>query len=336
MIESLKEIKSKKYKEECFKVTYNKQYIKDQIISKDAYQTELENEFGETYQINLSEDTFGYMFSKNEMMQQNIADCYLVGTMNAIMNNPQRRCEFYQMFSEDEKSVIFKFKDGFKVKFLKDNEGKPKLLNKRHVSLDGGMGYKMFEEAYALHRLYERAKNGYKNVDANQDLVSDIQKYVQKDNKLECEFEDIIARSKDYIDADDKRYTSILEGGTIHEVANSLFNTESLSYVLKGFHNSDTSSTTESNNDDVVSQRLTEMMKKGKSIVVGRDEFNVNGNEEKYDYYGIAIHNSHFSVVRYYNSKTKEVHIFESNEPDKVLILPLSIFNQQYSLLYGF
>ena len=119
------------------------------------------------------------------MISQAIPNCYLVGTMNAIINNPTRRCEFYQMFSEDEKSIIFTFKDGFNVKFPKDKEGKPKLLNNQHDSLNGSIGYQMFEEAYALHRLYDRAKNGYKKYTLLKNrmlwynLVVDARLYVQ-------------------------------------------------------------------------------------------------------------------------------------------------------------
>ena len=84
-----------------------------------------------------------------------------------------------------------------------------------------------------------------------------------------------------------------------------------------------------SNNE--LSQILTMMMKDGQSIVVGRDEFcNDKGlMPNHYKYNGVELYNSHFSVVRYYNPKTQEVHLFESNHPEKILILPLSVFNQQ-------
>ena len=338
LIESLKEIKEGNLNPKCFYVDYKEQYIKDKVITEDSYNIRLENELGNRYSINLSSKTFCNMFKDKKMISQKISDCYLVGTINAIINNPKHRCEFYQMFSEDEKFIIFTFKDGFKVKFLKDNNGKPKLLNNQHELLDSSsMGYQMFEEAYALHRLYERAKNGYKNIQPDKNIENTIKDYAQKDDKLDKEFNTIISQSGKYIDGKDKTYASILDGGTIYEVANALFNSKKTSYYLKGYHNYENNLLTKnSKSDDEISQILTTMINEGKSIVVGRDEFKVNGNEEKYKYNGIDIHNSHFSVVRYYNSKTKEVHIFESNAPDKVLILPLSVFNQQYSLLYGF
>lgn len=323
----------------CYYVDYTNQYIKNKAVAKTDDSIELENELCQTNIINLSKKTYENMFNdKGDMLAQVVPDCYLVGTLNSIINNPKRRCEFYQMFSEDKKSITFTFKDGFKVKFIKDNNGKPKLLS-QHKSLNGALGYKMFEEAYALHRLYERAKR-YKNIEIKQAkyIEKSIINYAQKDNKVDCEFYDIINECAKYIGSP-KSYEEILEGGTIHEVANILFDVKTNSYFLQGYHDYEDNwlmKKKKSNNE--VSQILTMMMKDGQSIVVGRDEFyNDKGlmpNHFKYN--GIELYNSHFSVVRYYNPKTQEVHLFESNHPEKILILPLSVFNQQYSVLYGF
>lgn len=337
LIKSLKEIKDGNVNSQCFYVDYKEQYIKNKIIANGLYKIQLENELGKQCSINLSKETFNNMFKDNKMISQAIPNCYLVGTMNAIINNPTRRCEFYQMFSEDEKSIIFTFKDGFNVKFPKDKEGKPKLLNNQHDSLNGSIGYQMFEEAYALHRLYDRAKNGYKKFKLDRTIENDIKIYAQKDEKLENEFSDIISKSAKYIENTSKTYTTLLDGGTIYEVANTLFDSKTTSYCLDGYHDYEKNlSYKKSRSDEEVSQILINMMNDKKSIVVGRDEFKVNNIEENYQYQGINIYNSHFSVVRYYNKKTKEVHVFESNNPQKILILPLSVFNKQYSLLYGF
>lgn len=339
LIESLKEIKKGHIDYKCFYVDYKPQYIENEIIEQNgSYNIKLKNEFGQQYPINLSKETFNNMFKNNKMISQTISDCYLVGTLNSIINNPKHRCRFYQMFSEDEKNITFTFNDGFKVKFLKDEDGKPELLNNQHDSLDGGIGYKMFEEAYALHRLYIRAQKGYKNVKQDKDIEIDIKNYALSDNKLEGEFNEIIKQCAKYIEGSDKSYKSVLEGGTINEVANTLFfDVLTNAYCLNGYHDYAINfSNKKMKSDDEISQILSNMMKNGNSIVVGRDEFKVNNIEEKYEYNGINLYNSHFSVVRYYNNKTKEVHIFESNNPQKILILPLSEFNQQYSLLYGF
>lgn len=330
-------LESKSCDENAYYVDITSQHVKNTISSSNSsYKIQIENELGEEYDIKLSKKTFNKMFPMNLLIQQKISDCYLVGTLNAIINNPKHRCEFYQMFSEDEKSITFTFKDGFKVKFPKDDNGDPKLLNSKHNSLNGDLGYQMFEEAYALHRLYERAINGYKKVEKDEETATAIKEYAQKDNKSKEDTDNIIQKSKKYIDTQDKPFDKLLEGGTIHEVANSLFGVETKSIVLSGYHPEKHQEPLTPPSDSYISKILLAMQKEQKSIVVGRDEFRVDEEEKKYSYNDIEINNSHFSVVRYYNPKTEEVHVFESNTPEKVLILPLRVFNQEYSLLYGF
>lgn len=295
---SLKNLTNDEYKK-VYHVDYTEQTWSEEIKTTKGNERkiEVENEVGINYDISLSETTFKNLFGSQKMLEQRLEDCYLVGTLNAIINNPKHRCEFYQMFSEDENFIIFKFKDGFKVKFPKGNDGKPQLLNCNH--LQGATGYQMFEEAYALYRLHHQ----------NNDRA------VNKDHSTEA-------------------IENILQGGTIHEVANCLFSSGEKAYCLNGYHFSSNNDSQKTKSDEEISTILTEMMKKGQSIVVGRDEF--KAEEQGYDYQGVTISNSHFSVVRYFNEKTREVHIYESNKPDKVLILPLSEFNKEYSILYSF
>lgn len=337
LINALQEIENDINSDEyykCYYVDYTNQYIKNEAVAKTDYSIELENELCQTNIINLSKKTYENMFNdKADMLAQVMSDCYLVGTLNSIINNAKRRCEFYQMFSEDEKSITFTFKDGFKVKFPKDKNGNPKLLS-QHKSLKGPLGYKMFEEAYALHRLYVNAQKTYNEHSKNIENV--IKNYAQQDNKLNYEFCDIINKCVKYIGSPTS-YEGILEGGAIYEVANALFNVKTNSYILQGYHdNLDSLAKNKKTSDNELSKILTMMIEEGQSIVVGRDEFGSHTANEKYTYNGIELYNSHFSVVRYYNPKTQEVHIFESNNPKKILILPISVFNQQFSLLYGF
>lgn len=118
----------------------------------------------------------------------------------------------------------------------------------------------------------------------------------------------------------------LLKGGTIKEIPDSLFELNGVNPIaLQGDsgHSSPAS-------DDILASVLTEALNAGKIITVGREK------KEDTSYMGVKILATHLSVVRYYNKKTKEVHITESNQPDKVLILPLSTFNKIYSVVYSF
>lgn len=354
LINALKEIENDANSGEyskCYYIDYTNQYMKNNAVAQTDYSIELENELCQTSIINLSKKTYEKMFNdKGDMLQQTYSDCFLVGTVNSIINNTKKRCEFYQMFSEDEKSVTFTFHDGFKVKFSKTFDGSVQLLC-TNDSLIGPLGYQMFEEAYALHRLYERAKGGYEyytdnkkvTIKEDKNIEKAIQAYAQKDNKVYSEFDHLVKQCEKYIEPKDSKrgYAEILEGGTIHEVAKALFNAETSSYYLNGYHPDGKtlswgSSSSRKKKDEDVSELLTNMLEQGQSIVVGRDDFVVDKIEQSYSYNGQPLSNSHFFVVRYYNPKTQEVHIFESNQPKKILILPLSVFNDQFSLLYGF
>ena len=127
----------------------------------------------------------------------------------------------------------------------------------------------------------------------------------------------------------------MLSGGTIDEVANILFgiseDDQNPVVYLGGYHSTNSGFKGRAEQEDV-KNKLKQWMKEGKSIVIGRDEF----LEKKYIYNDVEIENSHFSVIKYFNPKTEEVHISESNDPNKVLILPFKNFYDQYSLLYSF
>ena len=328
---SFRAIKKNLDKENFYYVDYQNHIIKNEIKQKSLYKTSLKNELGTTtYYINLSTETFKALFGEgNDMLEQQAEDCYLVGTLNAIINNPEKRCEFYSMFSEDDKSIKFEFKNGFYVVFPKTEDGKPESLYKNNLSsLKGAMGYKMFEEAYLLYRLYhenttEENKKEIKDFSTNPIKSSDDFKYILR--KLRKNDEKGGGYYHDH-------FGHLIDGGSIHEVAASLFDVDTKGYCLQGFEKTKESDNTPPKklSDKDLSEVLEELIKDKKSVVVGRDK------EDKYDYNGVPIAGRHFFVIRYYNPKTKEVHLFESNEPSKILILPLSVFNKEYGVLYGF
>lgn len=356
LIKSLKEISAGNVDSKCFYVDYTEQTCSGstRILNGNERKIQIENELidDSKYDISLSKTTFEHLFSL-EMLKQKGLNCYLVGTLNAIINNPKHRCEFYQMFSEDENSITFTFKDGFKVKFPKDNYGKPTLLFQDAEHLDGAIGYQMFEEAFAIYRLHNYFKKGHHDkedsysIAANNFLSKKIKDYAQSDSKTfdelkkllvtlihEIETSDISMRnaflriSKDNINNDIIKviYMLLLKGGTIKEIPDSLFELNGVNPIaLQG--DSDHGSPA---SDDILASVLTEALNAGKIITVGRE------NKENTSYMGVNILATHLSVVRYYNKKTKEVHITESNQPDKVLILPLSTFNKEYSVVYSF
>lgn len=313
---------------------------------------QIENELidDSKYDISLSKTTFEHLFASQKMLKQKGQNCYLVGTLNAIINNPKHRCEFYQMFSEDENSITFTFKDGFKVKFPKNNDGEPTLLFQGAEHLEGKIGYQMFEEAYAIYRLHNYFEKGHHDkqdsysIAANGFLSKKIKDYAHSDSKTFDELKTLLVNfiqkiktsnsmmrnsilniSEVNIDIN-KVYTLLLEGGTIKEIPDSLFELNGVNAIaLQG-----DSSHMSPASDDILASVLTEALNAGKIITVGREK------KEDTSYMGVKILATHLSVVRYYNKKTKEVHITESNQPDKVLILPLSTFNKKYSVVYSF
>ncbi len=370
LLKSLKELQEKvkrssynNYKE-VFQVKITPEYrlkpSDDFLPGCNGYKISIENECFEKHEIPLSKDTFKNLFYYNNEHQapnltQNMGNCYLVGALNAIISNPTRRCEFYKMFSEDDNSITFTFRDGFKVTFPKESN-KPQLLLNKDDHLQGTAGYQMFEEAFAIHRLYTRAFLGYeydnnnkkKKIDADEGLAKKIKAFAENAARNKDDFSDLLNSLKDqgYISADfsaykmsceEKCYRNLLLGGTIDEVASILFDIsegdQNPEVYLGGYHSTNSGFKGCAEQEDV-KNKLKQWMKEGKSIVIGRDEF--SEASDGYNYNGVTINNSHFSVVKYFNPKTEEVHIFESNDPNKVLILPFENFYEQYSLLYSF
>lgn len=351
LIKSLKEIRNGNVDSKCYYVDYTEQTWlgSTRILNGNERKIEVKNELGVNYDISLSKTTFERLFN-SQMLKQKGQNCYLVGTLNAIINNPKHRCEFYQMFSEDENSITFTFKDGFKVKFPKDKDGKPTLLFQGVDHLEGKIGYQMFEEAYAIYRLHDYFKKGHYDkqynyyIEQNNPMKKEIKNYAQSDSKTFGELKTLLVNfihkiktsnismqnpfggiSEDNIDINNV-YMLLLEGGTIKEIPDSLFGLNGVNAIaLQG--DSDHGSPA---SDDILASVLTEALNAGKIITVGRE------NKENTSYMGVNILATHLSVVRYYNKKTKEVHITESNQPDKVLILPLSTFNKEYSVVYSF
>ena len=326
---SLKAIKKNLSKKNFYYVNYQNRIIKNEIKQESPYKTSLKNELGTTYNINLSTETFKALFDNNDILKQRAQDCYLVGTLNAIINNPEKRCEFYSMFSEDDKSIKFEFKNGFYVVFPKTEDGKPESLYKNNLSsLKGAMGYKMFEEAYLLYRLYHK--------NTTKENKKEIEKFSIKISKNSEEFQRILINNnkKSYNSLTDilrrSNFDDLINGGLIYEVAQSLFGSDTKSYCLQGCKYSEKTKELKKCTDDELSQVLEKLIEENKSVVVGRDK------EDECDYNGATIAGEHFFVIRYYNPKTKEIHLFESNNPSKILILPLSKFNEEYGLLYGF
>lgn len=328
LLSSFKAIKKNSTEKDFYYVNYQKHIIKNEIKQESPYKTSLKNELGTTtYYINLSTETFKALFGEgNDMLQQKAEDCYLVGTLNAIINNPEKRCEFYSMFSEDEKSIKFTFKKGFYVVFPKTKDGKPaSLCGMNPKSLDGKIGYQMFEEAYLLYRLYHE--------NTTEENKKEIKDFSTNPSKSSDGFKDILRKN----DKEGGRYYHdhfghLIDGGSIYEVAASLFDVDTKGCCLQGFEKTEESDKTppEKLSDENLSKVLEKLIEDKKSVVVGRDK------EDECSYNGVTIAGRHFFVIRYYNPKTKEVHLFESNEPTKILILPLSVFNKEYGVLYGF
>jgi len=102
-------------------------------------------------QLDMDKDMFVKLFppaKRFTTQQQSIGDCYLVSTLNTVMQNPKARVALYDAFHQNGKDVTVKFQNGY-GEYKYENAELPKDRVQKY-SLKGSTGIRILEDAYGL------------------------------------------------------------------------------------------------------------------------------------------------------------------------------------------
>ncbi len=105
----------------------------------------------ESKQLDMDKDMFVKLFppaKRFTTQQQSIGDCYLVSTLNTVMQNPKARVALYDAFHQNGKDVTVKFQNGY-GEYKYENAELPKDRVQKY-SLKGSTGIRILEDAYGL------------------------------------------------------------------------------------------------------------------------------------------------------------------------------------------
>ena len=105
----------------------------------------------ESKQLDMDKDMFVKLFppaKRFTTQQQKIGDCYLVSTLNTVMQNPKARVAIYDAFHQEGKDVKVKFQNGY-GEYKYENAELPKDRVQKY-SLKGSTGIRILEDAYGL------------------------------------------------------------------------------------------------------------------------------------------------------------------------------------------
>ncbi len=118
----------------------------------------------ESRQLDMDKDMFIKMFppaKRFTTQQQHIGDCYLVSTLNTLMQNPKARVAMYEAIHQDGKDVKVKFKNGYGE--YKYEDAKLPADRVRAYSLSGAMGVRILEDAYGVDSI-NKADHAFKTI----------------------------------------------------------------------------------------------------------------------------------------------------------------------------
>jgi len=117
-------------------------------------------------QINLTKEKFEELFpifERNLIKQGNLGDCWVLAAIDAIMDIPAGKAKIYSLFEQDGNDILIKFPN--KDKKIRFKDGKPIEAKK---GLEGALGYKLLEQAFAIHFKNHYPKNN------NEVVVNDL------------------------------------------------------------------------------------------------------------------------------------------------------------------
>ncbi len=106
------------------------------------------NNNGKLEALNITPEKFEELFPKNQnhtaTQCENLGDCWLVSTLNGLMNKPNGRISIYRKFGQDWDSMYVK------VPKLDTFFFNTKIIEEKEYQLSGPKGLQMLEEAIAL------------------------------------------------------------------------------------------------------------------------------------------------------------------------------------------
>lgn len=166
-----------------------------QVKTGDTFEVEGENNIyfknseNEAEQLKISKELFTKLFPPVERfscVQGAAGDCYLLSTLNAMMNNPQTRGTIYNMFEETDKNVNIKIPNGEFSYSVPKNDLRQDIDKWQHMQ--GSTGMVLAEHVYGeelKHRLenkfYSEMNEKIENIKASEPQnIEKLENYKQR------------------------------------------------------------------------------------------------------------------------------------------------------------
>lgn len=141
---------------------------------------------GEMVKLNFTRSKYLELFPPVERFnfsQGRIGDCWLISTIDNLMNNPETRIHLYQLFSQEGDDLYIKLPEMDKsVKFPDGNV----ILSEEGRNVCGPKGIQMIEQACAINRAAKRVKfsNYVSEVKKNNETFYDVTKFENIDDLM--------------------------------------------------------------------------------------------------------------------------------------------------------
>jgi hypothetical protein len=101
-------------------------------------------------ELKLSKEKFDELFPplSSAFAQGNLGDCWLVSSLENLMDYPQGRASIFKMFTQQGDDIFIQFETGSQPIPFENG----KVLNNQGKQINGATGIQMLEQAYAYHR----------------------------------------------------------------------------------------------------------------------------------------------------------------------------------------
>lgn len=135
------------------------------------------NDNGSLVELNMTKEKYLELFppiKRFSLNQKQLGDCWLVSTLDDLMNDPAYRAKLYKLFRQDGDDIYIKFPDGKnEIKF----PGGKVILSKNGKNVNSASGFQMIEQAFTIHRKNEYTNNQFEDITA---FSGDIDKQMEK------------------------------------------------------------------------------------------------------------------------------------------------------------
>lgn len=129
------------------------------------------NSDGNLSELNLTKDMFLKLFPKGKkfkMRQGGIGNCWLISTIDGLMDNPSSRAKLYGLFRQDGNDIYVKLpRSKNEIKFT---NGIPANSQNMYFLRSTSKGLKMIEQAYAVQKSHEYSKGAFTRIDEIKDI----------------------------------------------------------------------------------------------------------------------------------------------------------------------